>query len=255
MIYIKSKSDIEKMEKAAQIVATMHESLRDYIKPGLTTMQINDFCEKHIREMGGIPEQINYQGYPYATCTSVNDEICHGFPTDYILKEGDLITVDTVVNYEGYMGDSAWSYHVGEASEVVMNLMRDTKKCLYIGIEQAVIGNRIGDIGHAIQEYAESKGYSVVKEFTGHGIGKDMHEDPMVPHYGKPGRGVRLEEGMVITIEPMINIGHWRSKIDSNGWTARTIDGELSCQYEHTLAITQEGPIILTRQKDEEDYL
>ncbi|QQK07816.1 type I methionyl aminopeptidase [Miniphocaeibacter halophilus] len=255
MIYIKSKNDIERMKKAGNIVATMHEALRDYIKPGISTLEVNEFCENHIRKSGGKPVQIGYHGFPYATCTSVNDEICHGFPTEYILKAGDLITVDTVVEYDGFMGDSAWSYHVGEASEKVMDLMKTTKECLYIGIEKAIIGNRLGDIGHAIQEHAEGKGYSVVREFTGHGIGKDMHEDPMVPHFGKPGRGIRLEEGMVITIEPMINTGKWKSVIDDNNWTARTIDGGLSCQYEHTLAITAEGPIILTKQKGEEDYL
>lgn len=255
MIYIKNKNEVEKMRKAAEIVSSMHLKLRDFIKPGLTTMEANDFCEKHIREQGGIPAQINYNGYPYATCTSVNDEICHGFPTDYILKEGDLITVDTVVEYDGFMGDSAWSYKVGEVSNDVIDLMKTTKKCMYLGIEKAIIGNRLGDIGEAIQSYAESKGYSVVKEFTGHGIGRSMHEDPMVQHYGKAGRGLRLEEGMVITIEPMINVGHWRSKIDSNGWTARTIDKSLSCQYEHTIVITKDGPDILTIQENEEDYL
>ncbi|WP_099203004.1 type I methionyl aminopeptidase [Miniphocaeibacter massiliensis] len=255
MIYIKTKAEIEKMKAAAQVVATMHEALRNFIKPGISTMEINEFCENHIRSKGGIPVQIGYQGFPYATCVSVNDEICHGFPTEYILKDGDLVTVDTVVELDGYMGDSAWSYKVGNVSNEVMDLMKTTKECLYIGIEKAVIGNRIGDIGQAIQEYAEAKGYSVVKEFTGHGIGKDMHEDPLVPHYGKAGRGVRLEEGMVITIEPMINAGEWKSKIDNNGWVARTIDGKLSCQYEHTLAITKDGPEILTIQKDEKEYI
>ncbi len=255
MIFIKTKAEIEKMRAAGQVVATMHEKLRDFIKPGVSTIEINEFCEKHIRDKGGVPVQIGYHGFPYATCVSVNDEICHGFPPDYILKDGDLVTVDTVVELNGFMGDSAWSYKVGTASNEVIDLMKATKECLYIGIEKAIIGNRIGDIGAAIQEYAEEKGYSVVKEFTGHGIGKDMHEDPMVPHYGKAGRGTRLEEGMVITIEPMINIGEWRSKIDDNGWVARTIDGKLSCQYEHTLAITENGPEILTIQKDEKEYL
>lgn len=255
MIYIKNKNEIEKMRKAAEIVSSMHLKLRDYIKAGISTMEINDFCEDHIRSMGGIPAQIDYNGYPYATCTSVNDEICHGFPTEYILKDGDLITVDTVVEYDGFMGDSAWSYHVGEVDEDIIKLMKTTKECLYLGIEKAVIGNRLGDIGHVIQELAESRGYSVVREFTGHGIGKSMHEDPMVPHYGKAGRGLRLEEGMVITIEPMINTGNWKSKLDSNGWTARTVDRSLSCQYEHTIVITKDGPDILTKQDGEEDYL
>ena len=194
--------------------------------------------------------QINYQGYPYATCTSVNDEICHGFPTDYKLQNHDIITVDTVVELDGFLADSAWSYQVGEPTELTKKLMDVTKEALYIGIEQAVVGNRLGDIGSAIQDFVESHGFSVVREFTGHGIGKEMHEDPMVLHYGKAGRGQRLIEGMVLTIEPMVNTGKWNSKLDSNGWTARTVDKGLSCQYEHTLAITKDSPRILTLQKD-----
>ena len=239
------------MYKSGQIVAQMHKELRDFIKPGITTGEIDKFCEKFIRSQGGIPAQIGYQGYPYATCTSVNDVICHGFPSDQVLKEGDLITVDTVVEYEGFMGDSAWSYKVGEVSSDVNKLMDITKECLYLGIKEAVIGNRLGDIGHVIQQHAEANGLSVVREFTGHGIGRSMHEDPMVLHYGQSGRGQRLQEGMVITIEPMINTGDWRSKIDEDGWTARTKDGSLSCQYEHTLAITKDGPRVLTIQDGE----
>lgn len=239
------------MYKSGQIVAQMHKELRDFIKPGVTTGEIDKFCEKFIRSQGGIPAQIGYQGYPYATCTSVNDVICHGFPSDQVLKEGDLITVDTVVEYEGFMGDSAWSYKVGEVSDQVNKLMDITKECLYLGIKEAVIGNRLGDIGHVIQKHAEANGFSVVREFTGHGIGRSMHEDPMVLHYGQSGRGLRLQEGMVITIEPMINTGDWRSKIDDDGWTARTKDGSLSCQYEHTFAITKDGPRVLTIQDGE----
>lgn len=250
MIIIKTEEEIEKMDRAGDIVSGMHEALRDFIEVGKTTKEINDFCEEYIRSHGGIPSQINYQGYPYATCTSVNDEICHGFPTDYKLQNHDIITVDTVVELDGFLADSAWSYQVGEPTELTKKLMDVTKKALYIGIEQAVVGNRLGDIGFAIQDFVESQGFSVVREFTGHGIGKEMHEDPMVLHYGKAGRGQRLIEGMVLTIEPMVNTGKWNSKLDSNGWTARTVDKGLSCQYEHTLAITKDGPRILTLQKD-----
>lgn len=259
MIYIKSKSEIERMKMANKIVSSMHEKLRDFLKPGLTTNEVNDFCEEHIRSMGGVPAQIGYgepdNPFPAATCTAVNDQVCHAIPSNYILKQGDLLTVDTVVEYDGFMGDSASSYHIGKASKKVLDLMKITKQSLYLGIKQAVIGNRLGDIGNAIQSYVEAKGYSVVREFAGHGIGRDMHEEPIVAHYGRPGRGIRLQEGMVITIEPMINTGNWRCKIDSDGWTARTIDGGLSCQYEHTLAITKDGPMILTKQEGEEDYL
>lgn len=251
MITIKSTEEIKKMDKAGDIIIKMHEALRNFIKPGVTTMEINNFCEKIIRDNNGIPAQINYNGYPYATCTSVNDEICHGFPSDYELKNNDLVTVDTVVELDGYMADSAWSYLVGEGKVDNRKIMKITKECLYKGIEQAKVGNRLGDIANAIQTHAEDNGYSVVKEFTGHGIGTNMHEDPQILHYGSAGRGQRLEEGMVITIEPMINNGHWKSKVDENGWTARTVDGGISCQYEHTLAITNDGPLILTKQKDE----
>lgn len=251
MINIRNEEEINKIAEAGKIVSGMHEALRDFIKIGISTKEINDFCEDYIRSKGGIPAQINYQGYPYATCTSVNDEICHGFPTDYILQDHDIVTVDTVVELDGYLADSAWSYQVGEPTELTKKLMDVTKKALDLGIEQAVIGNRLGDIGHAIQTYVEGEGFSVVREFTGHGIGTEMHEDPMVLHYGNPGRGQRLLEGMVLTIEPMVNTGAWKSRLDSNGWTARTMDEGLSCQYEHTLAITKDGPLILTEQKPE----
>ncbi|MDE1548731.1 type I methionyl aminopeptidase [Jeotgalibaca caeni] len=249
MITLKSPREIQAMEEAGKVLADIHVALREWIKPGITTMDINNFVEKKIREAGAIPEQIGFEGYEYATCTSVNDEICHGFPSDKeVLKVGDLVKVDTVVNYNGAMADSCWSYVVGEASPEVKHLMEVTKKAMYLGIEQAIPGNRIGDIGHAIQTYVESEGLSVVREFVGHGIGPTMHESPSVPHYGDAGKGLRLKEGMTITIEPMVNTGVWKSKMDKNGWTARTKDGGLSCQYEHTIAITKNGPVIMTEQ-------
>ena len=251
MITLKSSREIEAMQEAGKILAGIHEELRDFIKPGITSMEINDFVEKKIREAGAIPEQIGYEGYEFATCTSINDEICHGFPSKKdVLKDGDLIKVDTVVNYNGAMADSCWSYVVGETTETIDKLMEVTKKALYLGIEQAVPGNRIGDIGHAIQTDVEGEGFSVVREFIGHGIGPTMHESPAVPHYGEPGKGLRLKEGMTITIEPMVNTGHWKSKMDKNGWTARTKDGGLSCQYEHTIAITADGAVIMTEQAE-----
>lgn len=248
MISIKSKSEIEKMIKAGEIISKIHIGLRDFIKPGVTTMEINKFCEDFMKKNGATAKQIGYHGYPYATCTSVNDVICHGMPSNYKLKNGDLITVDMVVELDGYLSDSAWSYAVGEVSDEVKKLMEVTEKALYIGIEAAKVGNRIGDIGHAIQSYVEPLGYSIVRDFCGHGIGTEMHEDPQVPHYGIKGRGVRLVEGMVITVEPMINVGRWEATVDEDGWTARTIDGSLSCQYEHTFVITKDGPIIFSDQ-------
>jgi methionyl aminopeptidase len=248
MIILKTEQEIEKMKVAGVILANVHKEIAKMIKPGISTMDIDRFVEEYLKEHNAYPEQRGYQGYPYATCASVNDEICHGYPREEPLKEGDIVTIDMVVNVDGWLADSAWTYGVGEVSEEAAKLMEITKEALYKGIEKAVVGNRLGDIGHAIQSLVEAEGYSVVRDFVGHGIGKDMHEDPQVPHYGVEGRGQRLVEGMVITIEPMINIGTYRMKIDDNKWTSRTVDGKLSAQYEHTLAITKDGPIILTDQ-------
>ncbi|WP_322627286.1 type I methionyl aminopeptidase [Aedoeadaptatus coxii] len=248
MIIIKTKQEIEKMQIAADLLVKVHRALRDEVKPGVTTLELDRFVEKFITDRGGYPEQKGYQGFPYSICASVNDEICHGFPTDRKLKDGDLLTIDMVVNVDGYLADSAWSYAVGNISDEAKKLMDVTKECLYRSIALVKPGVRLGDIGHVIQTYAEANGFSVVRDFVGHGIGTNMHEDPQVLHYGKPGRGIRLEEGMVFTIEPMINAGDWPIKMDDNGWTARTRDGSLSCQYEHTLAVTADGVIVLTEQ-------
>lgn len=248
MITIKTKEQIEYMKKAGEILAACHREIAKLIRPGITTQEIDQFAEAFMKKNGAIPEQKGYNGYPYATCASVNDVICHGFPGKYVLKDGDIVTIDMVVNLNGWLADSAWSYAVGNVSPEAQHLLDVTKNSLYKGIELAIVGNRIGDISHAIQTYAEGEGLSVVREFIGHGIGEKMHEEPQVPHYGPPHRGPRLKEGMVITIEPMLNIGTFRSKLDSDGWTARTLDGSLSAQYEHTIAITADGPIILTTQ-------
>lgn len=248
MIIIKTKQEIEKMQIAADLLVKVHRALRDEVKPGVTTLELDRFVEKFITDRGGYPEQKGYQGFPYSICASVNDEICHGFPSNRKLKDGDLLTIDMVVNVDGYLADSAWSYAVGNISDEAQKLMDVTKECLYRSIALVKPGVRLGDIGHAIQTYAEANGFSVVRDFVGHGIGTNMHEDPQVLHYGKPGRGIRLEEGMVFTIEPMINAGDWPIKMDDNGWTARTRDGSLSCQYEHTLAVTADGVIVLTEQ-------
>lgn len=248
MIHLKSAREIELMHNAGKLLAATHREIAKMIKPGITTMEINEFVEKFLAEHGATPEQKGFHGYQYATCASINDEICHGFPRKKPLKKGDIVTIDMVVNLRGGLADSAWTYAVGNISPQKQKLLDVTKECLYKGIEQAVAGNRIGDIGHSIQTYAEAEGYSVVRDFTAHGIGPTLHEDPQIPHYGEPGKGLKLKEGMVITIEPMINEGMWQSKMDNNGWTARTIDGKLSAQYEHTLAITKDSPIILTEQ-------
>lgn len=248
MISRKSKREIEQMKKAGEILVQCHQEIAKLIKPGITTMEIDQFVEEFLAKHGATPEQKGFNGYPYAICASINDEICHGFPREEKLNNGDLVTIDIVVNLNGGLADSAWSYAVGEMDENGKRLLEVTKTSLYKGIEQAVIGNRIGDIGYAIQTYAEGEGFSVVRDFTGHGIGPTIHEAPHIPHFGKPNKGPRLKEGMVITIEPMINEGSWKSKMDDNNWTARTIDKGRSAQYEHTIAITKEGPLILTEQ-------
>ena len=248
MIIIKTEKEIEKMQRAADLLIQVHRALRNEVKPGVTTLELDRFVEKFITDRGGYPEQKGYQGFPYSICASVNDEICHGFPSERKLEDGDLLTIDMVVNVDGYLADSAWSYAVGELSDEAQKLMDVTRECLYKAIDIVKPGTRLGDIGHVIQTYAEANGFSVVRDFVGHGIGTNMHEDPQVLHYGRPNRGVRLEEGMVFTIEPMINAGDWPIAMDKNGWTARTRDGSLSCQYEHTLAVTKDGVIVLTEQ-------
>ena len=250
MITLKSSREIDEMEKSGQLLASVHEALRDFIKPGVTSWDIEVFVRDMIEKNGGIAAQIGYEGYEYATCCSINDEICHGFPRKTPLKDGDLIKVDMCIDLKGAMSDSCWAYVVGQSTPEIDHLMEVTKKALYIGIEQATVGNRIGDIGHAIQTYVEGEDLAVVRDFIGHGIGPTIHEAPSVPHYGQAGKGPRLKEGMVITIEPMVNTGTWQMKMDNNGWTARTKDGGLSCQYEHTIAITKEGPKILTLQDE-----
>ncbi len=250
MIVLKSKREIENMKEAGRILASCHKEIAKMIKPGITTWEIEEFVNEYLAKHGATPEQKGYKGYKYATCASINDEICHGFPRKKPLKNGDIVTIDMVVNLRGALADSAWTYAVGEISEEDQRLLEVTKTALYKGIEQAKPGNRIGDIGHAIQTYVEGEGFSVVRDFIGHGIGQSIHEKPDVPHFGQPGRGPRIKEGMVFTIEPMVNAGTYFSKMDANGWTARTVDGKNSAQYEHTIAITKDGPIILTDQDE-----
>ncbi|XJS10093.1 type I methionyl aminopeptidase [Aerococcaceae bacterium WGS1372] len=251
MITLKSEREISQMTESGKILAGIHEELHDFIKVGVTTNQIDKFVQEKIEAAGAVAAQIGYEGYKYATCTSLNDEICHGFPSDYVLKSGDVIKVDFCVDLNGAISDSCWTYAVGEVSEDHQRLMQVTYDALMLGIEQAKVGNRVGDIGHAIQTYAEAQGFGVVRDFIGHGIGPSIHEDPQVPHYGLAGKGLRLKEGMTITIEPMITTGTWQMKMDSNGWTARTRDGGFCAQYEHSVAITKDGPVIMTQQANE----
>ncbi|GIN39115.1 MULTISPECIES: type I methionyl aminopeptidase [Heyndrickxia] len=249
MITYKSQREIDMMKKAGELLAKAHKEIAKRIKPGVTTWEIEEFVDQFLKKHGATPEQKGYKGYEFATCASINDEICHGFPRKEPLQEGDIVTIDMVVNLNGALADSAWSYPVGKVNKKTKELLDVTKEALYKGIEQVKIGNRIGDIGHAIQTYVEAQGFSVVRNFIGHGIGPTIHEKPEVPHFGLPGKGVRIKEGMVFTIEPMVNIGTFETKMDNNGWTARTRDGSLSAQYEHTVAVTKDGIIIITDQE------
>lgn len=248
MVEIKSDKQIEKMKLAGTILAECHKALNKIVLPGITTLELDQFVERFLHERGAKPAQKGYMGYPFATCSSVNNEVCHGLPNRKPLKNGDILTVDFVVNLDGWLADSAWSYGVGKIAPESQRLMNATKKALYKGIEQAQIGNRVGDIGYAIETYANRKGYSIVREFIGHGIGRKIHEEPQVHHVGERNTGIKLKEGMVITIEPIFNQGLPFITMGSDRWTALTFDGSLSAQYEHTIAITRNGPIILTEQ-------
>ncbi|UVI30863.1 type I methionyl aminopeptidase [Paenibacillus spongiae] len=246
MIELKTDDQIQCIRRAGRIVAACHEEIARRIKPGLTTAEIDRFVEDYMKLHGARPAQKGYKGYPYATCASVNEVVCHGFPTDKPLQDGDIVTIDMVAELDGWMADSAWTYTLGNTAPEVLKLAKATKQALFAGIAQAVPGRRLGDIGHAVQQAAEREGFMIVDSFVGHGIGRSMHEAPQVKHCGKPGTGKRLRRGMVITIEPILAMGMPYINIDEDGWTARTFDGMRSAQYEHTIAITDGEPIILT---------
>ncbi|WP_219835251.1 type I methionyl aminopeptidase [Paenibacillus sp. R14(2021)] len=246
MIQYKTIDEIGKMRQAGRIVAACHREIGMRIKPGVTTLEIDRFVEGYMLKCGARPVQKGYKGYPYATCASVGEVVCHGFPQDAPLLEGELVTIDMVAELDGWMADSAWTYAVGRVDRETQRLMNATKFALYQGIKKAVAGNRIGDIGYAVQTVADGEKYAVVEAFIGHGIGRRLHEDPQVHHRGKAGTGKRLREGMVITIEPIFVRGYPDITIDADGWTARTFDGSWGAQYEHTVAVTSSGPLILT---------
>jgi methionyl aminopeptidase len=236
-IHYKSVEEIELIRESSLLVSKTLGEIAKVIAPGVKTIELNKLAEAFIRDNGGVPAFLNYSGFPYSLCISLNDQVVHGFPGEYALKEGDLISVDCGVVLNKYYGDSAYTFAVGEVSEVAKKLMKVTKECLVRGVEKAVVGQRIGDIGYAVQEHAESNGFGVVKELVGHGVGLRLHEKPEVPNYGKRGSGIKLEEGMVIAIEPMINAGRAGVKFWDDGWTVSTVDGKPSAHYEHTVAV------------------
>lgn len=247
MIVSKSEAELDLMREAGRIVALTHKELQKAVHPGITTKELDEIADDFIRKQGALPSFKGYHGYPASICASVNDVIVHGIPGDRALLEGDIISIDIGANIHGYHGDSAWTYAVGEISETAQKLLDVTEASLFKGLEQAREGNRLSDIGHAVQTYVESHGFSVVREFVGHGIGQQMHEDPSIPNYGPPGKGPRLKKGMTLAIEPMVNVGRQHTRTLLDDWTVVTSDGSLSAHFEHTVAVGENGPEILTK--------
>lgn len=245
-IIIKTPEQIRGIREAGRITAQLLDLVAERIRPGITTNQINEWVHQGTLERGGIPAPLNYKGFPKSVCTSVNDVICHGIPEDRVLQEGDIINVDVTTKLNGYYGDASRMFCIGEVTKEARTLVDITQECLNLGIEQVRPGATTGDIGHAIQTHAEKHGYSIVRDFTGHGTGVNFHEEPIIQHYGKPGKGVVLVPNMVFTIEPMLNQGTRHCKVLKDGWTAITTDGKLSAQWEHTLQVTENGYELMT---------
>jgi methionyl aminopeptidase len=245
-IIYKTAEEVELIRQSAQLVSKTLGEVAKIVKPGVKTIELDRLAETFIRDNGGVPAFLNFHGFPYSLCISPNDQVVHGFPGEHVLTEGDLISVDCGVVLNGFYGDSAYTFAIGEVSDEVKSLMRVTQECLVKGVEKAVVGMRVGDIGYAVQHHAEAHGYGVVKELVGHGVGAKLHEKPEVPNYGKRGSGAKLEEGMVIAIEPMINAGKAGVKFWKDGWTVSTVDGKASAHYEHTVAIKKGVPDVLS---------
>jgi methionyl aminopeptidase len=246
MIIGKSQKEIDKMRAAGQLVGRVLQELRAMVEPGVTTLAVDTAAEKMIRDAGAYPTFKGYNGFPFSICASVNEQVVHGFPSNYALQEGDIFSIDVGVTLEGFVGDTAATVPVGNVGEDLERLIRVTEECLQRAIEQCRPGNHLGDLGHAVQSHAEAHGYSVVRDYVGHGIGRQMHEDPQIPNYGKPGKGVKIKKGYVFAIEPMVNMGSIHTKTLQDGWTVVTVDGRPSAHSEHTVAITEEGPEVLT---------
>lgn len=248
MIVLRTAKEIDAMRKACIISAEALQIAGEAVKPGITTYEIDQIAYRYIKKQGAEPNFLNYNGYPATACISINDEVIHGIPSKTrVLKEGDIVSIDLGAKIDGYNGDNAATFACGVISDEAKRLCDTTRESLYKGIEQSVAGGRIGDIAYAIQSYCEERGFSVVREYTGHGVGTNLHEDPSVPNYGTPGRGQRLLPGMTLAIEPMINMGTKAIKCLPDGWTVKTLDGKLSAHFEHTVAITKGEPIILTK--------
>jgi methionyl aminopeptidase len=247
MIIRKSPQELDKMRRAGRITAEARDLVAAAVRPGITTKDLDQIAEEAIRSAGAVPSFKGYRGFPASICTSVNEEIVHGIPGKRVLREGDLISLDVGAIWEGYHGDSAVTVFVGEPpSDEAEKLVRVTQESLEAGISQIRAGGRLSDIGHAVQQVAEGAGFSVVREYVGHGVGQSLHEDPQIPNYGPPGRGPELRPGLVIAVEPMVNMGGWETRALEDGWTVVTADGSLSAHFEHTIAVTEDGPEVLT---------
>lgn len=253
MISAKSPREIATMKQAGKIVALAHAAVAAAIAPGVTTKQLDRIAEKVIRQQGASPSFKGYGGFPASICTSINSVLVHGIPDQTVLKDGDLISIDIGACYKGYHGDAAWTFAVGRVSEEAVRLMEVTRQSLFIGLEQAKPGNRLSDISHAIGEFVEAHGYSVPIDYTGHGIGTHLHEEPAIPNFGSPGKGILLKEGMTFAIEPMVHAGKPHTRVLADDWTVVTKDGSLAAHYEHTIVITKDGYEILTINPDEEE--
>ncbi len=250
MIYYKTEEEIDLIRNSSLLVAKTHAEIAGLIKPGITTLALDKIAEEFIRDNGGVPAFKGYGGFPNTLCMSPNDQVVHGIPNDRVLEDGEILSVDCGVVMNGYFGDSAFTYEVGEVDAETKQLLKVTKESLYKGIEMAVSGNRIGDIGYAVQKHAESFGYGVVRELVGHGVGKNLHESPEVPNYGRRGRGAKLQEGLVIAIEPMINMGTRKIMQHNDGWTITTIDNKPSAHFEHTIVVRKGKAEILSSFKE-----
>ena len=246
-IVLRDARELALMREAGRIVAKVHEAMRRAVRPGISTAELNVIAEDVIRSHGAIPTFLGYHGFPASICTSINEEVVHGIPRpERILHEGDIISIDVGATYKGWVGDSAWTYPVGRISQEAQALLDATEGALWAGVEQARAGNRLGDISAAIQAYTESRGFAIIREYSGHGVGRQMHEPPRILNYGQPGTGIRLRPGMTFALEPMVAAGHWLTKVDDDGWTVRTQDGSLSAHFEHTLAVTSDDPMLMT---------
>lgn len=246
MVILKTDSDIERIHKACRIVAQTLDKLAQHVQPGVSTLELDRVAEHEIRQAGARPAFKGYRGFPSTLCVSINQEVVHGIPSERKLKDGDIVSLDLGAIWEGFYGDAARSFAVGTITPEARRLLEVTRQSLMIGIDQARPGNRIGDIGHAVQSFVEGHGYSVVREFVGHGIGRNLHEDPQIPNFGNRGQGPRIKPGMVLAIEPMVCMGGYEVRVLQDNWTAVTMDGSLAAHYEHSIAVTEDGPMILS---------